>query len=195
MTKIEKLLISKQKVFTVDDLAILWNMPNRKKLWESIKYYLRSNRLQKIYSGVYVLADHEFDQLELAVNLFTPSYISFFTALAVHGVNFQHYSQVHAMALASKTIKTQGLSFVYHQLKDEIFFNETGVEQRVTYKIASIERAICDSLYLVPSMTFDVLDAINIDKLQQVAQVYNNKNLLKKVQQIIRSIERINDAQ
>ncbi|KUK79862.1 MAG: hypothetical protein XD95_0076 [Microgenomates bacterium 39_7] len=186
MTKIEKLLTSEQRVFTVDDLAVLWNMPDRKKLWESIKYYLRSERLKKIYSGVYVLADREYDQLELAVNLFTPAYISFHTALAIHGVNFQYYSEVHAMALASKKIQFNGQSFVYHQLKDEIFFNELGIEQKTAYKIASIERAVCDTLYLMPSMTFDVLDGVNPNKLQQVAQIYDNKSLIKKAQKLLR---------
>ncbi len=189
MTKIEKLLISKQRVFTIDDLALMWNMPDRKKLWESVKYYLRSKKLKKIYSGVYALADFKYDQLELAVNLFTPAYISFHSALGIHGVNFQQYNSVHSMALASKKIKIEGMDFVFHQLKNETFFNEIGIEQKETYKIASVERAICDSLYLVPSMTFDVLDAVSPDKLQQVVQIYKNNSLEKRVQTIIRRMK------
>jgi predicted transcriptional regulator of viral defense system len=186
MTKIEKLLVSNQAVFTVDDLAILWNMADRKKLWESIKYYLRTKRLEKVYSGVYVLANQDYSQLELAVNVFTPAYISFHTALGIHGINCQQYEAVHLMALASKKLEFNGNKLVYHQLKEDVFFNEFGLKQEEGYKIASAERAICDTLYLVPSMTFDVTTQINADRLLQVAHIYHNDSLLKKVKEIIR---------
>lgn len=184
MTKIEKLLISKKTVFSVDDLAVLWSMSERKKLWESIKYYLRIGKLTKVYSGTYVL-NPDYSELELAVKLFYPTYISFHTALGIHGINFQHYQSIHSMALASKKIKVGQKTFVYHQLRDEVFFNETGVEKNNNYRLASPERAVCDSLYLAPSMTLDVLDEVNFDRLLRLVEIYKNKSLQKRVLELV----------
>jgi len=185
MTKIEKLLLSKQTVFSVGDLAVLWNMSERKKLWESIKYYLRIGKLVRVHSGTYVL-NQDYSELELAVKLFSPAYISFHTALGIHGINFQNYHSVHAMALVSKKIEVAQKTFVYHQLQDHIFFNEVGVEKEGNYRLASPERAICDSLYLVPSLTFDVLDQVDTDKLLAVATVYQSQALAKRVSRLIK---------
>ena len=45
MTKLEILHKSSQKIFTVNDLAVMWQVSERKKLWEVIKYYVRQKRL------------------------------------------------------------------------------------------------------------------------------------------------------
>lgn len=185
MTKIEKLLLSKRAVFSVNDLAVLWNMSERKKLWESIKYYLRIGKLIRVYSGTYIL-NQDYSELELAVKLFSPAYISFHTALGIYGINFQHYQSVHAMALASKKIKIDNQVFVYHQLQDDIFFNEVGIIKESSYRLASPERAICDSLYLIPSMTFDVLDQVDPHKLLEVVKIYQNQALAKRVSELIK---------
>ncbi|MBU1967284.1 hypothetical protein KJ707_04485 [Patescibacteria group bacterium] len=188
MTKIEKLLLSPHTIFSVDDLAVLWNISHRKQLWESIKYYLRVGKLIKVYSGTYAL-HQDYSMLELAVKLFSPAYISFHTALGIHGINFQQYKTVHAMALASKKITTNNQLFIYHQLQDQIFFNELGIKQETNYRLANPERAICDSLYLIPSLTFDILDQVDQEKLLQVAKIYQNQALTEKVINLIAGIK------
>lgn len=189
MTKIEILLLSRQTIFSIDDLAVIWSIPDRKRLWEIVKYYLRTSKLRKLYSGVYSLYNQDFSELELAVNLFSPSYISFHTALGIHGINFQHYSEIHVIALASKKITVEGKQFVYHQFKRKVFFNGLGIEKKEGYQIASLERAVCDSLYLLPSMTLDYLGMLNVEKLQKVAGVYENQSLSKRVVKIIKELK------
>lgn len=44
-TNIEKLITSGKKVFTTDDLAVIWQISDRDKLIQRIKYYLRNHRL------------------------------------------------------------------------------------------------------------------------------------------------------
>jgi len=191
MTRLGKLLKFGNKVFSVDDLAVLWNVPDRKKLWESIKYYIRSGRLRKLYSGVYALEGEEFSEFELAVKLVNPAYISFHTALGVHGINFQHYGDVHAMALVSKEIEVNGQKFVYHQLKKEVFFDDSGLDRESGYTMASPERAVCDSLYLVSNMAFDNLSQLDAERLVKVSKIYGNAALEKRVMQLV---EEINNA-
>ncbi|MBP9782050.1 hypothetical protein KBC89_05345 [Candidatus Woesebacteria bacterium] len=192
MTKIEILLKSPQKVFTVDDLAVMWQMPDRRKLAEVIKYYIRVRRLTKVFRGVYTL-DQDYSELELAINIFPPAYISFITALGIHGITFQYYESIHVMATASKTITlSSGKKIIFHQLKDEILFDTTGLQKEENYLIASPERTICDTLYLKPTYTFDHLGDIDSAILREVAAIYRNQALTNRIEKLIPLIQREN---
>lgn len=194
MTKFEKLLVTEQKVFTTNDLAILWQMPDRKQLWSLIRYYLRKKKLQRIYSGTYAIDDN-FSNLELAVNLFAPAYVSYLTALGIHGINWQLQAQTHVMAAVSKTITLQNkMTVVAHQVKNYILLNSLGLEKHVGYYLASPERAICDTLYLHPGFVFDNLNAIQSNVLMQVVEIYQNKALTKRVREICQSLEQKGQA-
>ncbi|MBN1318340.1 MAG: hypothetical protein JXA42_22870 [Anaerolineales bacterium] len=171
-TKAELLLSTSQTVFTVDDLAILWQIPDRSRLWEVIKYYIRTNRLHSIKRGVYALSK-PFSLFEAAIKLFPPAYISFTTALAQHGVLFQYSSEVHVMALASKRLElSSGQVIVYHQLRKNILLNQQGIEKTDGYWIAGLERAICDTSYLVPNFTFEHLGNANPEYLKELSKLY-----------------------
>ena len=184
-TKAEMLLSAPQTVFTVDDLAVLWQMPDRSKLWESIKYYVHTGRLYSIQRGVYAISK-EYSLFEAGVKLFSPAYVSFTTALAHHGMLFQYSSEIQLMAQASKQIElSTGQVFVYHQLKNEILFNQQGIEKTDNYWIADLERAICDTSYLVPNFAFEHLRNVDLQKLQLTAKIYNNKALEKRIEQVI----------
>ena len=184
MTKAELLLSTPQSVFTVDDLALLWQMDDRSKLWESIKYYLRTKRLYNVQRGVYARSE-DYAPFEAAVKLFPPAYISYTTALAYHGAYFQYTSEIHAMAQASKRLEVgSGQVFVYHQLKSDILLNQQGVEKRDGYWMASLERAICDTSYLVPSFVFEHLGNVNPEALEGLATLYGNTALEDRIQRI-----------
>jgi predicted transcriptional regulator of viral defense system len=182
-TKAELLLSTSQTVFTVDDLAILWQIPDRFRLWEVIKYYVRTNRLYRIQRGVYALSEN-YSLFEAAIKLFPPSYISFTTALAQHGVMYQYSSKVHVMAQASKRLKiSNGQIIVYHQLKNDILLNKKGVEKIDGYWIASLERAICDTSYLVPNFSFEHWGNADPNYLNDIAKLYG-KALQRRIMRI-----------
>ena len=182
--KIETLLKSTQKIFSTKDLGLLWNISNRAKLKENIKYYLRKQRLKKIYKGIYTLEDN-YHELELAQNLVPISYISYHTALKIHGINFQYSSEIHACALKSKSIKIKTQIFKYHQIKEEIFFNNLGISKKNNYLLANPERSICDALYLNPSLDFSNLENINHEHLLEIAEIYKRKTLIKEIKCLI----------
>ena len=188
MTKMEKLLRSAQKVFTVNDLAVLWQSTNRRRLFEIIKYYVRVGRLYTISRGVYA-TEPQSNNLEVAMKLFSPAYISYVTALGIHGINFQYDASIHAMASASKTIRIfSGETFVYHQIKARILFNEAGLIKEAEYWIASPERAICDTLYLSPDFYFDHPNTLNVEKIRSLVSIYRNAALIKRVNELIANI-------
>ena len=187
-TKAEILLSAPQTIFTVDDLAVLWRMPDRAKLWESIKYYVRTNRLHKVQRGVYALSE-DYSPLEAAVKLFPPAYVSHTSALAYHGSFFQYSSEIHLMAQASKRLEINGQAFVYHQLKNTVLLNQQGVEKVEGYWIASLERAICDTSYLVPGFVFEHLSNANPERMEQLSKLYGNKALVKRIKQMVAEIK------
>lgn len=190
MTKIEILLRSSQTVFTVSDLAVLWQISERKKLWEVIKYYVRKKRLQKVYRGIYVIDPH-YSPLELVVNLLPPAYISLETALGIHGINIQYQSDIHAISLTSKVITLPtGSRCVFHQVKDFILFDQTGLQQEKNFLLASPERAICDTFYLHPHFVFDNVHIVNTQKLLEVVTIYHNQSLKKRIEIFANSLEK-----
>ena len=190
MTKIETLLsAAPQTVFTIDDLGVLWQMPERHKLARLVNYYVRTGRLHSIRRGVYALKE-DYPVHEAAVKLFPPAYISFTTALGLHGAYFQYERDIHAMAQASKTIRLpNGQAYIYHQLKDAILLNREGIEKTDGFWLASLERAICDTSQLVPSFVFEHLGRVDPEKLQALAAIYDNQSLRKRIRALCAEIE------
>ncbi len=192
LRKIEQLLVSSQAVFTVQDLATLWKVSNKVSLYSNIRYYLETGRLKKVHKGVYVVGElDEISSFEVAQKLITPSYVSYYTALAAHGIIFQLYSSIHSMALQSKQLNifSKNEKFVYHKLKEKVFYNSLGIEDRTKYLIAGPERAVCDSLYLTSDLAFDSLKMIDFDLLKKVSKIYDNSRLEAEVERIV-SLER-----
>lgn len=185
LKKIELLIASKQSVFTTQDLGLVWQIPGKRKLFEIIKYYLRSKRLQSIYKGLYVIPEVRTPSPnEIAQKLVPLSYISLSTALAFHGINFQYDSAIHAASLTSRRYKINDQVYVYHKIKDVVFFDQAGLENRTTHTIASPERAVCDTLYFFPDWSFDNLDKINKNKLLELSVIYLNKKLEQRVKKL-----------
>jgi predicted transcriptional regulator of viral defense system len=190
MTKIEILLsAAPQTVFTINDLGVLWQIPERHKLARLVNYYVRTGRLYSVRRGVYAL-NEDYSPHEAAVKLFPPAYISYTTALGLHGAYFQYERDIHAMARASKTIQLPGGQvYVYHQLKDAILLNRDGIEKHDGFWLATLERAICDTSHLAPGFAFEHLDRADPKKLQALAAIYGNQSLRKRIQAISAEIE------
>lgn len=185
LKKIEQLLVSPFSVFSVQDLSTIWKVKDKSTLYSNIQYYLRIGKLLRVHKGIYALATKENNSLELAQKILKPSYISSYTALAVHGIVFQLYSSIYSMALKSKQLEVNNETFVYHQLKEKVFYDSSGIEDKVTYLIAGPERAICDSLYLCPGLSFDSFNGVDFNYLREVSKIYHNKRLEKEVENII----------
>ena len=75
--------------------------------------------------------------------------------------------------------------------KLEILFNPLGVEKKNNYNLASRERAICDSLYISPSLAFDNLKKIDPGKILEISHVFRNKKLEKNVLRVVGNITKL----
>ena len=178
--KIAKLIKQGRTVFSIDDLAMIWQISDRRQLVETIKYYLRSGQLKSVYRGVYAL-DSSYSPLEAAQKIFPPCYISYHTALAMHGINFQYYETIHCMASKTKNVQLNERKIIFHQLKENLLLQDRGIIRQDNYHVATPERAVIDALYLDPHTIFDNLASIDPDQLVSIAKLYGKNSIIQKI--------------
>lgn len=188
ITNIEKLALSEKKVFTIEDLAVLWQIYDRRKLIERIKYYLRHKRLIHIYKGVYAFGEG-YTSLDIAQKLVPLSYISLITTSQIHGLTFQYDSTIYAVALQTKKYTISEHKYVYHRVKEPVFYNPLGLVNNGQYIIADKERTICDCLYVFPHFAFDHVGTVDKEKLHLLSMMYQNKRLEQEVGKMLKNLD------
>jgi len=177
---IAKLYQSPKTILTNKDLALIWQINNKQSLHAKTAYYVKQKVLIRLTRGVFA-KNKDFNTKELATSIYTPSYISFETVLREAGVIFQHYNTVFVAGPYALTKKIGKLAFTFRKLKDEVLFNSSGIVNKDNYSIATKERAFLDMIYLFPGYYFDNLKSINWEKCNEIVKIYNNKQLVKRL--------------
>lgn len=174
---------SKSTVFTVNEIALLLGDSNRDNLKARINYYVRTGKLLSLRKSIY--AKRGYNPLELAVKVYTPSYVSLETVLERGGVIFQKYETIFAVSYLSRAIKIDNLQFRYRRIREDILINKEGVELKEGYAIATKERAFLDVLYLYKNYYFDNLDVLDKDIIREMVKIYKSNALKEKVEEIL----------
>jgi hypothetical protein len=182
------LLRSKNSVFTFKDLSLIWEETDAKLAKKRIYRYVKAGKFLSLRRGIYA-KDGNYDRLELANKIFSPSYISFETVLAKEGVVFQHYDLIFLAGYLTREISCAGGVYAFRKLKDSVLTNSLGIEIKVNYSIASRERAFLDLLYLNPRYHFDNLSSIDWDKCREILPVYGNQALSKRLDSYSKSAQ------
>lgn len=167
-------------VFTFKDILLASGETDASLLRRRINYYVKAKELYPIRRGIYA-KDKNYDRLELANKIFSPSYISFETVLAKEGIVFQHYDQIFVASYLTREISCDGGIYAFRKLKDPVLANALGLEIKANYSIASRERAFMDTLYLIPNYHFDHLSSIDWEKCRKISPIYGNKALAKRL--------------
>jgi hypothetical protein len=167
-------------VLTSKDLALIWGESNQNNLKAKIAYYVKRGVLIRLTRGVFT-KDKKYDPKELATSIYTPSYVSFETVLREAGVIFQHYETLFAAGPWPITKKVDQYTITFRKLKESVLFNPTGINIEKNYSIATPERAFLDMLYLFPKYSFDNLHSIDWGKCFELAKIYGNKQLVKRL--------------
>ena len=175
---------AKSTVFTTREISLLLNDPNRDSLKSKINYYVKKGVLKQVRRGIYVKA--EYDRFELATKIYVPSYVSLETVLKEEGVVFQHYEKIFVVSYLTRSIVVDGYSIMFRKIKNKLLLNSLGLIMKENYSIATKERAFLDSLYLYHEYHFDNLDVLDKKKAIELAIIYQNKQLLKKVEKIFK---------
>jgi predicted transcriptional regulator of viral defense system len=175
-----KLYQSPKTVLTIKDLALIWRENNSDNLKAKVSYYVKQGVLIRLTRGVFV-KDREYNPKELATSLYTPSYISFETALRQAGMIFQYYETIFVASKWPKNLEIDGHKITFRKLKDEVLFNPSGVISKDNYNLATPERAFLDMIYIAPNYYFDNLGPLDWEKCARLVKIYNNKQLIKRV--------------
>jgi len=176
------ILKSNNTVFSFKEILLTSGESNPALLRRRIYSYIKNGQLYGIRWGLYA-KDKNYDKLELATKIFIPAYVSFETVLAEAGVTFQHYSQIFVASYQTKEIDCDGQIFSFKKLKTNILNNNSGIENKGFYSIASKERAFLDIVYLNKDYHFDNLSPLDWDKVFSILPLYENKRMTKKVNQ------------
>jgi hypothetical protein len=167
-------------VYALRDLRRLWRMrPATAKI--AAKRMFDRKLLHRVARGYFALKP-DFDPLELANLIITPSYVSLFSALAFHGLSFQARGTVTSVALLNYRRQAAGLEFRYHAMKPSLFYNLEDVRVGgaaamsaagvVAATIAGPERALLDALYFGLLPDVDHPEKLNPERLLSVAAYY-----------------------
>ncbi len=177
---IAKLYESPKTILTIKDIALIWEETNTTNLLSKIKYYARQGSLIRLTRGVFAKSK-DYDVKELATSIYTPSYISFETVLREAGIIFQHHDSIFVAGPYPITKKIGDKTITFRKLKDSVLYSAAGVKNEKNYSIATPERAFLDTIYLSPKFYFDNLRSINWDQCFELAKIYDNKQLIKRI--------------
>jgi predicted transcriptional regulator of viral defense system len=180
------ILRSKASVFSFKDILLAASDAKPELLKRRISYYVKIGELYHIRRGLYA-KDKNYNKVELATKIFTPAYVSFETVLKQEGIIFQYYSTIFVASYQTKEIECDGQAYSFKKIKDTILLNNAGIENRGSYAIASKERAFLDMLYLNKDYHFDNLGPLNFDKVLALLPIYNNRRMVKKVNQYFKA--------
>lgn len=167
-------------VFTFKDILLSSGETNTSLLKRRINYYVKNKELYPIRKGIYA-KDKNYDRLELANRIYTPSYISLETVLSREGIVFQHYEQISLVSYLTREIICDGQKYVFRKIKDTILMNSLGLEKKGNYFIASRERAFLDTVYLNKNYYFDNLSSLDWDRCFEILYIYENKAMEKRL--------------
>lgn len=177
---IAELYKTNKTVFSHKELSLIWQENRSNNLNSKISYYVEKGKLIRLTRGLFA-KDKNYNPKELAVKIYTPSYISFETILGEAGVIFQYYESIFVATKLSKERKIHNNTFIFRKIKDEVLYNPLGIENKGNYSAATPERGFLDMIYLFPEYYFDNLDILDWDKCFEIVKIYNNKRLIKRL--------------
>ena len=128
------ILRSNKTVFSFRDILLASRDKNPSLLSRRLNYYVKRGELYSIRKGLYA-KDKNYNKNELAIKVYTPSYISFETVLGKAGVTFQHYGQIFVASYLTREITADGQTYAYRKIKESVLTNNAGIENKDNYSI------------------------------------------------------------
>lgn len=162
--------------------------------------------LKNLRRGFYMFADIPLNEetfFLIANKLYAPSYVSFEMALSYYNLIPEGvYSITSATSKKTEKFKTPVGEFSYRSLKPQLLFGYNlqgnGKQQ---YKLAEIEKAVLDYLYLNSKSTTkadlqewrfnsqEFLARADMDKFNRYVKVFNSSSLERRAKQFIKFIK------
>lgn len=185
-------------VFNLNDIRKIDPHFYRSRLneWQSKKY------IKKIRRGFYIFSDLDLNEKALfliANKIYSPSYISFEMALSYYGLIPEGvYTLTSATTLKTAVFYTEIGNFSYRKIKSDLMFGyKLETHDNQIYKIAELEKAFLDYLYLNPKIanyedfiewrfnSENFFSQVDFIKLRRYAVVYKNKSLIIRLEKLL----------
>ncbi|MBE0434107.1 hypothetical protein IBX73_11675 [candidate division WOR-3 bacterium] len=156
-------------------------------------------RLKKSQKGsLYCLAEDVPDRFSIANRIYTPSYVSFDTALSFHNIIPETvYSITSATTKSTREFRIQGVLYIYHRIKRSAYTGYRPVNYASsTILMASPEKALADYLYFVAlkkrALNYERLDLGKIAKLRlmKFVRIFDHAAMFDLVEQIYADFRR-----
>ena len=160
---------SPSTVFTIEEISMLFPELKKETLKSRLNYYTKQKQILSPRHGIY--AKSNFNTFELANKIYSPSYISFETILAQHGVTFQNYNNIFVASYLTREIKVGELKINYIRMNMQILTNPLGIDNNL-FNSAGVERAFLDTIYYYKDYYFDNLQPINWEKVKEMQSIY-----------------------
>jgi len=187
-------------VFSIKDIEKTFPTFDKK----ALIYWQKKGYLIKIRNGFYCFSTSQIEENFLfftANKIYSPSYISFESALSFYGIIPEGVFMITS-ASSKKTNHFETLlgKFNYKKIKTSLFFGYKVISlDKSSFKIAELEKAILDSLYLNDSLNSiesfrslrwnkEELKKIDFEKLSNYQFLFNSKALNNRVDYLIKYI-------
>lgn len=185
MTKlIQKIKNIPKSYFSFTDLKKISELSDES-LKVAISRMIKNGEIIKLRKGVYALDISKISWENFAVEMYSPSYLSFEWALARHNILSQKpINLTLAVAKRSKKIITPQNIIIYHHLQPKLFW---GFAKEDNYLLAEPEKAFLDLAYLslngyakfdIEEMNLELLDKVKLRKYLKKIGCKKLNNLL-----------------
>ncbi|MFZ5800956.1 MAG: type IV toxin-antitoxin system AbiEi family antitoxin domain-containing protein [Candidatus Omnitrophota bacterium] len=148
--------------------------------------HLSSQLFVKVRNGLYALEDKPPDKFIVANKLYSPSYISFETALSFyHIIPETIYTVFSATPKPSRRFSALDSEYVYHRIRRKFFLGYTARKiDEATVLLAEPEKALADYLYFVDLKKKNlnsrlILKGLSKKSLYSYAKILQRKSLIK----------------
>jgi len=158
MYRINELIKTGKNIFSIKDLALIWNIKKDNTLYTTLKRYVKKGLLFRIKKGIYSITPIEkLSIVEIASALVAGyHYLSCETVLQKEGIIFQSSNQLTFVSNKSLSLKFKDYIIKVRQMKDRFLYNKTGIyKDKNGVLTADCERAIADMLYFNKNYYFD----------------------------------------
>lgn len=187
MTKLfQKIKSIPKSYFSIADLRKISDFSDET-LKVTISRMIRSGQITKLHRGIYTLDIYKVDWENFAIEIYSPSYLSFEWALAKYNILSQRPMNLTlAAAKRSRKITTPQNIIIYHHLQMKLFW---GFVKEENYLIAEPEKAFLDLAYLslngyakfdIEEMNLELLDKSKLKKYLRKIDYWRLNDFLAK---------------
>lgn len=181
----KKLFDSPFKLFTFNDLRVLFGINNQSSLKKIISRLVVNKILERLEINRYMVIGKEVDNFAISNFVYQPSYISLESALSLYGILSQIPYETTAITIKkSKTKNIHHNVYSYSHIQNKLFW---GYEKMNGVLIAKPEKALLDQAYLFckglrqfPIDEYD-LERLDIKILSKYLLRYPNFSIIKQL--------------